>query len=345
MKPSMNYIKTLLASAPENEFFEYFFRFNQYHNRYDADLSPEDYYPNQGMAIYDDWKGYLPNTQHERYSAPDAIGQTGTLPLHPKVETYYRKIIELCQSRDIPLHIVTVPYYHYPEDAMRLNRAEEIAREYGVPFTNYNKPELLASLNFDFATDMSFQNHLLYDTSIRFTRAFGELLVSEYAPADRRGDPRYASWERSAAFYRRDFANYELRRISDIGDYLSRIAQDPNYTAIISVTGYCTDYFDQIIAWLSPFGIDDLLFAHDMNGTWVSSGNAVIESSRQDARPSYVQLNDTTITFDPEHHPIVDRDPVRLTEKGLNLVIYHHVTRAVVDTVGFDALNGFSAVR
>lgn len=343
-RPSLNQLENLRVSAPEDEFWTYFFRFYTYHNRYDENISSADYYPRQGMAIYDDWKGFLFNHYNYYYDTPHALGLTGTMELHPKTETYYRKVIELCQSRGIPLHVVVVPYHMTDTEQLRMNRAAEIAAEYGVPFTDYNGPGMHEMLDFDYSRDMAHGNHLNPYAAIRFTRALGDMLTATYDLPDRRGDERYASWARSATYHRRDLANHELAAIAQLEPYLHHLAQDPDYTAVFSITGYLADYFDQIVSMLEPFGVYDILYPHAMNGTWVSRGGEVLVRFASDNRYPYIELDNQTITL-AQDHALTGKKPVRLTEKGLNIIVYDHVTRTIVDTVGFDALRGFAAVR
>ena len=337
-RPSLNALANLRASVPEGEFWEYFFRFYRYHSRYDGDLGPQDYYPDQGMAIYADWKGYLPNHHHTVYAYPQAAGMAGTQALTAKTELYYLKIIELCQSRGIPLYIVITPFHITEQEQQQFNRAAEIAAEYGVPFIDYNQPAQLEALDFDFSRDMTLGNHLSVDANMRLTRHLGEMLTSAHAFVDRRGDPRYASWARSSAFYARDLTNHELSALTQIEDYLARVTADPDYTVVVSVTGYCADYFDQITALLAPLGVDDIYFDYAMNGTWAVRGGEVIRRYTPGMSHPYVQLDNSTVTFDSGFFPVADRKNVMLTEKGLNIVVYDHVTKAFVDSVWFDGI-------
>ncbi len=345
LRPSLNWVQNLKAAVPEDEFWDFFFRFSRYHTRYEGDLGPQDYYPNKGEKLYEDWKGYLPNFQHTRFDVPDALGTSDTQPLLPDVERYFRMFIELCQAENIPVYIVISPCNISIEELQRCNRAHEIAAEYGVPFVNFNTPDLLEQLKFDYTADLGAGNHLNYRASARFTRALGEMLTAAYDLPDRRGDPRYASWARSSAYHAREFDNQALREETQLAPYLARIASDPDYTAVISVTGYCAPYYEQIVSLLAPLGVEDVYSDYYLNGTWAVRGGEVVARYSPDMPHPYIQLDDHTVTFGDTHIPTLDRTPVSLTARGLNIVVYDHLTQTVADTAGFDALHGFAAVR
>lgn len=345
-KPSLDWIKNIKAVIPDDEFWHFFFRFYRYHNRYEGDLNSKDYYSYKGMKLYEDWKGYCPNYEPAHYNTPTSPALTDTLPLEPDVEKYYRMFIELCQSQNIPLHIVVSPCFVPDDEMRRFNRAQEIAAEYSVPFVNFNTQEYLDLLNFDHAKDMAINNHINYRASARFTLLLGEMIASAYDLPDRRGESRYASWALSAAYHARDIHNQQyLREETQFVSYLDRIAKDPDYTVVISITGYCAPYYDQIIALLAPLGINNIYFSYDMNGTWAVRNGEVIKCFSSDMQHPYIQLDRHTVTFAENHIPILERTPVFLVERGLNILVYDHVTQTVADTVGFDAPRGFSAVR
>lgn len=64
---------------------------------------------------------------------------TETMPLTEKNERYLRKLIALCQQRNIELILVTSPFNATEETAKRFNEIERIAAESGVVFLNYLK--------------------------------------------------------------------------------------------------------------------------------------------------------------------------------------------------------------
>ena len=42
---------------------------------------------------------------------------------------------------------------------------------------------------------------------------------------------------------------------------------------------------------------------------------------------------------------VIGKKPIQLVERGLHIIVYDHVTQTIADTVAFDALSGFTAVR
>jgi len=102
MKPSMRYVDALKVSTPNEDFWDYVFRFTRYHSRYTT-LSKEDFLPNMGNNLLIDWKGFWNNTSHKPFKQPKVDDIIERFSMLPKTESYYRAIIELCIKENIPL--------------------------------------------------------------------------------------------------------------------------------------------------------------------------------------------------------------------------------------------------
>ncbi len=204
---SKNKLDSLRASVPPGRFAEFFLEYIQYHNRY-TELSMADILPDQGYELYRDWKGYGCNMDTKPQENPDVSGVTEAGFLRDKSEQYFRKTIELARENGIPVVILVSPYASVTDvEQMIFNRVEQIAAEYGIPFINYNRN--YRELGIDYAEDAGDEFHLNYKGSAKLTRAFGAFLAENFEIPDRRGDMRYASWERHAAYLRRIIAEQE----------------------------------------------------------------------------------------------------------------------------------------
>ena len=207
LKLSADKIRSLHASVPPGRFPEFFLEYIQYHNRY-RELGMADILPDQGYELYKDWKGYGCNMDTIPQENSDISGVTETVDLKEKSEHYLRKTIELAKERDIPVLILVSPYASVSDvEQMVFNRTEEIAAEYGVEFINYNLN--YRELGIDYAEDAGDAFHLNYKGSRKLTEALGKHLKSRYDIPDRRGDARYDSWERHAAYLRRIIGEQE----------------------------------------------------------------------------------------------------------------------------------------
>ncbi len=201
MKWSLNKIRAIQASAPKDRWMDFLLAYTQYHTRY-SDLSFNDLLPYQGDVMYENWKGTTLKFNTEAKETPQTAGIAERDPLEPRTEEYYRKIIELCKERDVPLLIAVTPYATTEEKQKRFNTAADIAAEYSVPFIDYNLIYDEAGMNFE--TDMADDGHLNAEGAAKFTSFFGKYLAEHYGFPDHRGDPRYETWDRDAEYiYRR----------------------------------------------------------------------------------------------------------------------------------------------
>lgn len=88
------------------------------------------------------------------------------------------------------------PYPTTAQEELVYNRIHEIADSNKVLFrsTNYNSEEM--GLVFD--EDYNDESHLNYSGSCKYSSFLSDLIKENYDIPDRRGDPRYESWDRNA---------------------------------------------------------------------------------------------------------------------------------------------------
>ena len=336
LKPSMNLIESLKTTAPSGEFFEYLFRFYRYHNRYNGDLSRADFEPNLADRQFEDWKGFGCNFHWTSFEKPD-VSETGTLDLSQKTESYYRKIIELCQEREIPLEIVVSPYVVNSTMMKRLNRAAEIAEEYGVPFTNYNSDEWFEEVGFDYAADMADTSHTNHRGHTKYTLSLGDRLYSTYDLPDRRGEAGWESWERNAEYYWRSLELQTMREQLSFYAFLEMLSYSSDFTAVVSITGDCSDKYEEIAEQLG-YHLGITLETHDIRGTWIVRDLEVVSQYEEGMERPFVQLDNINIDFSQGDRFRVNGIDV-CEEDAVNILVYDHINQTYLDGVCYDADN------
>ncbi|MDO4563803.1 MAG: SGNH/GDSL hydrolase family protein [Clostridia bacterium] len=124
---------------------------------------------------------------------------TDTAPIFEKQQEYLIKIIERCREENIDIVLITTPYVLPDElSAKKYNSVAELAKEYSVPYINYNL--LYDEIGFDFATDMVDHNHLNRSGQRKVTTHLSSFLKQNYSIPDRRGNEDYVSWEDFAVY-------------------------------------------------------------------------------------------------------------------------------------------------
>lgn len=194
MKFSLNKLQMLAVSVEPEKLGQYFPSFAVYHNRYD-ELEAEDFenffWNSQEKEAF---KGYTPYWNREPQQRPE-FSESRSDGLTPKSEKYLRKIIADIKKQGSRLVLIVSPYIVSADEQRTYNRIEEIAREEGIAFINYN--EYYDEIGIDFEKDFNDGSHLNYWGSCKFTEYLGEYLVSCGLP-DRRGQEGYESWEDNA---------------------------------------------------------------------------------------------------------------------------------------------------
>lgn len=342
LKPSINSIKALKSSAPKDEFFEYFFRFYRYHSRYNGDLKRSDFHKDQGETLYVDWKGFGCNFDHETFERPNVDSVTQIKKMTAKTEQYYRKIIELCKTKQIPLEIIITPYVVDENAQMIFNSAKEIADEYGVEFINYNSSVFYDKLQFDFSQDMADTGHMNYKGNVKFSRFLGESIFLKYDLPDRRNDSKWASWERNAEYFDATINNRKLKDQSDFNAYVKYVMENPNYTMVVSTKG-TNSYYEQIYSNLKKIGIE--LTSYNTEGIWIRDNKNMITRFDRDTQKPFIQLDNTNIDFSQPDGVKINGAFRKNVERGINIIVYNHITKNVVDTVSFSAQDNFKLIR
>lgn len=347
LKWSGDKIDSIKVSAPKERWGEFLLEYVQYHNRY-AELSREDFLPDQGKPLYRDWKGFGCNMNTSKLENRDVSHVTERAPLSQKTETYYRKIIELAQENSIPITVVISPYAEITEEQQkRYHTAEEIAAEYGVDFNNYNL--CYQETELDFTKDAADGGHLNYRGSLKFSEAVGKYLKANYVISDRRGDPRYQSWEKNADFIKEQIDNQILTETGDMRSFLSQIGNE-NYSFFISIDGSCHSGME---------GVKDIMDAFHITyeghrGIWYIDTDGEIWYSGGEEAEKYIKPDGHDICMrrvwieDAEDYAntlIVDNTEYKNVKNGINITVYSSLTQTIVDSVGFDADDSFCLIR
>lgn len=144
---------------------------------------------------------------------------------------YLRRIIEECQSRNIELLLVYLPYSASAEEWQEAFCAEQMAEEYGVPYINFLELSVV-----DLEVDSyDPHEHLNGSGGRKVTDYLGAYMDRHYELADHRGEAAYSGWDED---YRR-YTDYKLRcagMLEALDKYLMMLA-DPAFDCCIYVSG------------------------------------------------------------------------------------------------------------
>ncbi len=254
MRLSRNKIEAIKTSDPQKTWVTHFLEYPSYHNRYN-DLKRRDFYPT--CSVFDKsgkirWnipkrylrKGYLFLQETVECMRPDTTSVSDTAALSKKNEIWLKKIIELSKQENIPLLLIVNPYVVSESEMKKFNRVAEIAKEYGIPFVNYNF--YYDEIGLDFAIDCFDRGHTNYRGAEKMTRYLGNYLKENYDLPDRRGQREYDTWNLSAQYYEKLRYNQKLRETLEFSPYLQNANVEKNMVLYVARGNYknATNYED-----------------------------------------------------------------------------------------------------
>ena len=212
MRFSFNKLQMLAVSVEPQKIFNYFPSFAVYHNRYD-DLEKEDFQNFWwDMEEKESFKGYTPYWGIWAQKRPQVQSEEES-GLTKKSEKYLRKIIAYTKKKGTELVLISAPYIITSQDKETYNQIEEIARQEGIPFIDYN--ESYDEMGLDFEKDFNDDSHLNYWGSCKFTDYLGEFLNACDRVPDRRGQEGYESWDAHVDLVARQLESYEDGTMED----------------------------------------------------------------------------------------------------------------------------------
>ncbi len=345
---SGNKIDSIKTSAPKERWGEFLLEYTQYHTRY-SELSKADFLEDQGNPLYRNWKGFGCNMVTASFKVEDVTGVNERADLYEKTEKYYRMIIELAQAQDIPILIVISPYAGISShDQQMFNTAGDIAKEYGVPFMNYNL--LTEDVGLDFSTDAADAGHLNYKGNQKYSLAVGKYIRENYLISDHRGNSDYLTWQEDADMISAMIENQILTETEDKQEIAKKLL-NPNYVLMISIDGNCPQDEPVLCDFLALSGI---LPEGQYNGIYYKDNEQDFLNHIEDEEERYVDLdihnmylqrslNESGTAY--TNRIMVDQVEYKKTVNGVNVVVYDKITSKVIDSFGIDSDDTYNVVR
>ena len=339
---------------------QYYYSILQYHTRY-GDLTEEDFFPyHANKNMYADYKGFYCYFRTEDISSYGDVSNTSYfVPLAEKNREYLLKIIDLAKQNDIQLIMLGLPFGAESYNEGVYKTCKLIANANGVPFYDFLS-DYREACGIDYTTDFSERQHLNHSGSEKITKWIYDNILSGCGIPDRRGDEKYASWERDAYVFERQLKNYRLAKETNIADYAGKLAGDKGYT-VIATSQAIGGVNVQLALENGLFTFYDFVGVGDGSGrygdgAWISRAGTVEHSYPMDelgfaGTISLSRFHDTAIyrvqLYTEEGEPesfvnsiLVDEyDCTGNRSDGLNIVVYDYFTDSVVDIAYFGYKN------
>lgn len=194
-------VKAVWDLLPADQRMEFLFDFSMYHERWSA-LGQGDFVKERSLE-----KGAETYAGIVSAEAPKEVSTDQRMEEDTLGKQYLRKMIELCQEKNIQVLLTYIPYGGITgEERMWANSGYTIAEQYGVPYVNLLEVDGLIDYEIDCSDSSS---HLNISGGRKVTEYLGAYIMEHYQIPDRRSDAAYAGWLT-------DYQNYMEEKIDDL---------------------------------------------------------------------------------------------------------------------------------
>ncbi len=341
-KNKFDAIQTICEYDENQTTFSYYFPNIRFHERWDQ-LNEYDF-NHEREEKYHLLKGYtmLTSNNYPFEYAPFWGGDvTKSEEMHPLMEEYLLKIIQLCKENNIELVLMKTPASQ--ANVGKYITTKALAEEYDIAYYDFNEIGMYKDLNYDVVSDNNDNGHANHWGAEKISDKMAQILMADFDI-----NPSYdEQWEESKEHYNHVVENANLRYVDDIYKYLQAIDKE-EYTVFMSVKDDSSLAFDEEILE----GFQGLGLSQDLAGNFgasyyaVITQDTVIEEFQKDKKISIdgafrEQLSFYSITSGGAYTGSVasikiDGVECAKNQTGLNIVVYDNVTGTIVDSVCFE---------
>lgn len=278
----------------------------------------------------------------KEYKLDDASAVSEIATINAKQEKYLRKIIELCDNKDIPLIIITTPTVPRGAEQPYYNAVAQIAEEYAVPYYNFNL--MVDQIGFNpnyYWTDGA---HLNTEGARFISKWLGNMLSENYDLTDHRGDEKYISWQENAI----ESQNTYISLINNPNAYFEELGNKGRTIFLIKNSSWelSESYFNLVDA-MAAVGIDKDTMLTSKGGDWLITDTVDGEFVNQYFGNLYseFEFKETIFTADFKNGTGISIDGstiYKLEGPGVICIVYDSETKSCIDVVTFLQKNNFA---
>lgn len=304
----------------------------------DLDQSHFDY----ALTDHDYLKGHavIYDENDSAYTPFEPSDSTIFADLDPVMISYFGQIVNLCNENDIDLMLISLP------DSMsdaRHNSLNKLAEDYKVDYYNLNLSEHYNAIGATLPKENTVEHGNIWG-AIKLTQYIGKILQTTY------NVPSVSDmqWESTDSYYQHLLRNANFCYITSLEEYLTELAADDNYVALVSVMDDGFRFVsDEQIALFNKLG----LYA-PFKDLFRNSYAAVIDPQKGNVE-QYSDTENITISGS-----ILDSDgfysitsggynsgvncSITVNGKeeavdyvGINIIVFDRTTQKIVDSVSF----------
>ena len=189
----------------EKDKLSYFFPLLRFHTRWN-ELKDEDFiyplkdkYENlsyKGMALIADTKSYIYDKSYMKET-------NQKVEMYKENLYYIDKIVKLCEEKNIKILCIQIPCALNGWSLDKSKYIDELTKKYGIEFIDFNLPQNLEKINFNWEKDTSDGGiHLNVYGAEKVSEYIGKVLAEKYNMKNHKEDKNIASnWNENAKKY------------------------------------------------------------------------------------------------------------------------------------------------
>ncbi len=340
MKWSRNKLEAIKVSAPKERWKDLILGMPLYHSRY-SELTKDDFmhFPWSPSQINSKGTGVRYGTAD--FELKDVSTISEVRPIHEKQEKYLRKIIEVCETENIPLVLITTPTVKRVEEQPYHNYVALIAEECNIPYYNFNLMDSETGFEAeDFWNDGS---HINTKGARKVSSYLGKILKEKYELPDHRGDENYSSWDANAV----QIQNSYFRKIVDTKEYFEELQRNDRAVMVVkNSTWEDTEEYSYLLENFIKLGVDTEILKKSEGGNWIleSTQNGKFENQYFGDMYSEYTFDGQSFSMDYANGTgfMFNGETLYfLNGPGVILVVYDINTKKCIDIVSFLKNNNF----
>lgn len=251
------------AGFSAKESLELYVPLYRYHVRW-SDLNRSNFtMPLNGLkgashySIY--WDDVIDLT--ELYNSAD-----GRSPLPDYIADAAVRLMDYCEREGVRILFVTVPRVETEERIRELNELNAMLKARG--FDTLELLDRTDELQLDLTQDFYNEGHTNIHGSLKYTDYLSEYIMERFGITDKRGDPRYSSWDDGYKAYEQELRTYSLDLESDLHHRDNTIARPSSLEAAEEAGSI-------VLAWTSSERADGyLVYRRQAGKPWEALGEA-----------------------------------------------------------------------
>lgn len=341
----------------DEDVLSYYLQIIKYHANYQEVLSSEENWKminNKGESKY---KGWTFMEYHCPLEKPEAFETNESTELPEGCRKILEDLLAYCKKKDLQVLFVVCPYSITREDQKTYNKIQKIVEEEGFDFLNTNL--YFDEMNLDFQADFNDSSHVNCFGAEKYTDFLEKYLMENYNLPDHRGEELYDSWDERYIEFKQDEAvtkrNVQKmidkkRQGEEIAELLPAVtdpiqwmtlADNTNYTVLISTVGDWKNDSTEYHVFMDKFGIDDKDGEYFLK---VISGkdDYLIDSASSDGIMESCDIGDDGSRHGQSHVEIasgkngflsIDENEYIFDSSGIYLGVYNNNTNCLIDLV------------